>query len=287
MTDLPEGPAQAQPSDRPTKTGHSQPSDRPTPTGRSGRPSPTSRARRTAAVAAQPPTRRPSPGPAPAGSGALSSDPVADRGAVAVEDRAVEVGTEQPGTRQRRGEPAAESAESTGALQPSEASRPSHRRAPLWLVAALAVVVLAAAALDGWLLLSKSDSGSKTQREQALSSAKSAVPVILSYRYNQFDGDVSAAKAQLTGRASTDYVQAMAKTVKPTATKVHAVVQAQTDAAGVESVAAGGKQVTVVVFGEQKVTNTSLTAPRTDLFRVRVTMDRVGGRWLISKFDQI
>jgi Mce-associated membrane protein len=52
-------------------------------------------------------------------------------------------------------------------------------------------------------------------------------------------------------------------------------------------VSADGKQVTVVVFGEQKVTNTSLSQPRIDLFRVRVTLDRVGGQWLVSKFDQI
>jgi Mce-associated membrane protein len=79
----------------------------------------------------------------------------------------------------------------------------------------------------------------------------------------------------------------MAKTIKPTATKVHALVQAQTDGAGVEAVSSDGNQVTVVVFGEQKVTNTSLTAPRIDLFRVRVTLDRVRGQWLVSKFDQI
>ena len=79
----------------------------------------------------------------------------------------------------------------------------------------------------------------------------------------------------------------MAKTIKPTAAKVHAVVQAQTDGAGVEAVSADGKQVTVVVFGEQKVTNTSLSQPRIDLFRVRVTLDLVAGQWLVSKFDQI
>ena len=65
------------------------------------------------------------------------------------------------------------------------------------------------------------------------------------------------------------------------------MVQAQTDGAGVETVSADGRQVTVVVFGEQKVTNTSLSAPRIDLFRVRATMDLVAGHWLVSKFDQI
>jgi Mce-associated membrane protein len=161
------------------------------------------------------------------------------------------------------------------------------RRAPAWLVAALAVLLLALAGLDGWLLVSRPDSGSKSEREQALSTAKTAVPLILSYNYQHFDSDLSVAKARLTGRAVTDYVQAMTKTIEPAASKVHAVVQAQTDGAGVEAVSGNGRQVTVVVFGEQKVTNTSLTAPRIDLFRVRVTLDLVAGQWLVSKFDQI
>jgi Mce-associated membrane protein len=160
-------------------------------------------------------------------------------------------------------------------------------RVPAWLVAVLAVAVLLLGGLDGWLLTSQPGPGSRAEREQALSTAKSAVPLILSYDYQHFDADVAAAKARLTGRAADDYVQAMAKTIKPTATKVHAVVQAQTDGAGVEAVSGNGHQVTVVVFGEQKVTNTSLTAPRIDLFRVRVTLDRVQGQWLVSKFDQI
>jgi Mce-associated membrane protein len=132
-----------------------------------------------------------------------------------------------------------------------------------------------------------SGAGSVGDRDRALSAAKSEVPLILSYSYRSFDADVAKAKAQLTGRAVTDYTIAMAQTIKPAAIKVKAVVQAQTDGAGVESVSPDGKQVTFVVFGEQKVTNSSLAAPRTDLFRVRATLDLVGGHWLISKFDQI
>ena len=113
------------------------------------------------------------------------------------------------------------------------------------------------------------------------------MPLILSYSYQHFDADVAKAKAQFTGRAATDYATAMAKTIKPTAAKVKAVVQAQTDGAGVESVSPDGRQVTVVVFGEQKVTNSTLSAPRTDIFRVRATMDLVSGHWLVSKLANI
>ncbi|HEV2887613.1 MAG TPA: hypothetical protein VGX49_11920 [Jatrophihabitans sp.] len=166
------------------------------------------------------------------------------------------------------------------------AAEPS-RRTPAWLVVVMAILLVALAGLDGWLVATRPDSGSRAERDQALSTAKTAVPLILSYDYQHFDSAVSAAKAQLTGRAVEDYVRAMTKTIQPSASKAHSVVQAQTDGAGVEAVSGNGKQVTVVVFGEQKVTNISLTAPRIDLFRVRVTLDLVQGRWLVSKFDQI
>ena len=64
-------------------------------------------------------------------------------------------------------------------------------------------------------------------------------------------------------------------------------MQATTDSGGVESVSPDGKQVVVLVFGEQKVTNSSLSAPRVDLMRVRATMNLVHGHWLVSKFDPI
>jgi len=161
------------------------------------------------------------------------------------------------------------------------------RRAPLWLAVLLGLLVLAGVAAVVLAANLPARSGSSGERDRALAAAKTEVPLILSYNYASFDADVAKAKAELTGRAVTDYTTAMSQTIKPAAVKVKAVVQAQTDGAGVESVSPDGRQVTVVVFGEQKVTNTSLSAPRTDLFRVRATLDLVGGNWLVSKFDQI
>jgi Mce-associated membrane protein len=263
------------------------------------RPSPTSRARRTAAAAPDGLRRpRPSPRPAPAGAAPQAS-------ATATTDHAptdhpadpATTGDDHPDPTPAASQEPQQAAEAADvddldhqpadlvSRQPSAAE--AGRRVPAWLLAALAVVVLALAALDGWLLTSPPDVGSRAEREQALSTAKTAVPLILSYDYRRFDADVAAARARLTGRAVEDYVKAMTTTIKPTATKVHAVVQAQTDGAGVEAVSGDGNQVTVVVFGQQKVTNTSLTAARIDLFRVRVTLDRVRDQWLVSKFDQI
>jgi Mce-associated membrane protein len=173
------------------------------------------------------------------------------------------------------------------AVPEAAAESGAPRQAPLWLVVLLGALVLVAAAAVVLAATLPARSGSAGERDRALAAAKSEVPLILSYNYASFDADLAKAKAQLTGRAVSDYVTAMNQTIKPAAIKVKAVVQAQTDGAGVESVSPDGRQVIAVVFGEQKVTNTSLSAPRTDLFRVRATLDLVGGRWLISKFDQI
>jgi Mce-associated membrane protein len=282
---VPDGSAPTDPAaaarPRPTPSPGPTSGTRPTP---GARPSPTSRARRTAAGAPDA-LRRPRPAPlaTPAEVGSLpgNQDGQAPVGPVA---SSVNIGKDtETEAVERIDTPLAGSSEAPESRPPAG----SRRRAPAWLAAVLVVLLLALAALDGWMLTHQPSSGSKSEREQALSTAKTAVPLILSYDYRHFDSDVGAARGRLTGRAVDDYVQAMAKSIKPTAAKVHAVVQAQTDGAGVEAVSGNGKQVTVVVFGEQKVTNTSVTAPRIDLFRVRVTLDLVAGQWLVSKFDQI
>ncbi len=274
MTD-PQQPAAEPVTSEPDEPGTSSAaagSDRPRPS-----PSPTSRARRAAAAGVQSaasPTRRPSPRPADqatAGKGAA--------GKATLTKPAPAATVEATAARSRPDRP-----ESVDAAQPHRV----RTRSPRWLAVLLAVLALLLAGASAWLVIvAPGRAGSVNQRDQALSAAKSSVALILSYDYRTFDAGLAKAKAQLTGRANSDYVQAMTSTIKPAAVKSKVVVQAQTDSAGVETVSADGKQVTVVVFGQQKVTNTALSSPRIDPFRVRATMDLVAGHWLVSKFDQI
>jgi Mce-associated membrane protein len=241
-------------------------------------PSPTSRARRVAAAGA--PVRRPSPRPQ------AGPETVADPVPAAATAEPAQAEPAAAGSTAADPEPA--KAQAPAGTEPgTELGLPHPGQAPLWLVLLLGLLVLAAGAAVVLAATLPARSGSTGERDRALAAAKSEVPLILSYDYASFDADLAKAKSQLTGRAASDYVTAMTRTIKPAAIKVKAVVQAQTDGAGVESVSPDGRQVTAVVFGEQKVSNSSLSAPRTDLFRVRATLDLVGGRWLISKFDQI
>jgi len=245
-------------------------------------PSPTSRARRAAAASVG--ARRPSPRPTPAASNGSSPN---SGPASAATNSAVTADSPATPASSRRASALTEE-RPAGDAEPADRAPAARRgRSPRWLAIVLGVLVLAGAAALVVAVRLPSGAGSVGERDQALSAAKTETSLILSYSYTSFDADVAKAKAVLTGRAASDYATAMDKTIKPTAVKVKAVVQAQTDGAGVESVSPDGRQVTVVVFGEQKVTNSSLSAPRTDLFRVRATLDLVSGHWLVSKFDQI
>jgi Mce-associated membrane protein len=236
-------------------------------------PTPTSRARRASGAGVEPALRRPRPTPAAPATVALTK-----------------THTDEP-------EPAVDEDSATGdsttddeAVASETKERTPHRitnRSPLWLAALLVLVLVALGGGAWWLHTSPAKSGSVGQRDQALSAAKTSVPLILSYSYKSFEADLAKSKAQLTGKAQSDYVTAMTTTIKPAVAKAHVIVQASTDGAGVETVSADGDQVTVIVFGEQKVTNTTLSTPRIDMFRVRAVLERVGGHWLISKFNQI
>ena len=237
------------------------------------RPTPTGRARRAAAAGVGNETHRPSPRPS-TGAAPARTDPIPD----------LTKPRPKPAAKPKREERAEDE------VWTPKATTTRHResgRAPLLLAVILGVLVLAGVAALVFATTFSVSAGSTSERDQALAAAKSEVPTILSYDYKTFDAGLAKSKAVLTGRAVDDYTKAMTTSIKPNAVKVKAVVQASTDGAGVESVSDDGKQVTVVVFGEQKVTNSTLSAPRVDLFRVRATLDLVKGKWLVSKFDQI
>jgi Mce-associated membrane protein len=224
------------------------------------RPSPTSRARRAAAAGA-PSGARPSPRPSP------------------------------------KPEEAAESVMPAKAAKPEKAVKPAKTAkpekaartpdtGPIWLAAVLLVAVLALGTVC-WLLATHQGGTSKQERERAMAAAKSYSALVLSYNYQHLDKDRDAALPHLTGRFADDYKQSMDSVIKDQAPKVKAVVEGQVDAAALEAVSGSGKQITVIVFGQQKVTNTTLTQPRTDIVRLRVILDRVGKDWKISKVDPI
>jgi Mce-associated membrane protein len=122
-------------------------------------------------------------------------------------------------------------------------------------------------------------------RESALGAATSSVATILSYSYKTLDRDFSRAEAQLTPRFRKQYLSTTAKAVRPLATRYRATSSAQVAAAGV--VSATADRAVVLVFVDQTETNSRLSAPRLDRPRIKVSLVRSGGRWLVDGLTTI
>lgn len=123
---------------------------------------------------------------------------------------------------------------------------------------------------------------SSAVRDEVLAAAKTCLAKTNSYDYRKLDEAEAAGLACATGKFRDSYKQSMESVVKKLAPERKAVQEVQINKAGVESVSKDGTQWVVLIYGQQKVTNTTTQQPRFDLLSARVTMDEVGGKWLIS-----
>ncbi len=144
-------------------------------------------------------------------------------------------------------------------------------------VAALAASILALSHGVWWATPSAS-----ATRDEVLAAAKTCLARTNSYDYRKLDQAEAAGLACATGRFRDSYKQSMETVVRKLAPERKATQEVQVDKAGVESVSKDGTQWVVLIYGQQKVTNTTTQQPRLDILSARVTMDRVDGKWLIS-----
>lgn len=122
-------------------------------------------------------------------------------------------------------------------------------------------------------------------RVDALAAARSAAVDLLSYDFRRLDADFERGRRHVTGRFAEEYATTTEKTVRPTATRYQAVVEATLVDAGVRS--ATRDRAIVIVFVNQTSRNTRLVAPQIDQNRVRLTLTRVGEAWLVSEVDAL
>ena len=127
----------------------------------------------------------------------------------------------------------------------------------------------------------RSDQRVETARDQAMAAAHDHAQTILSYDYRHLDADFAAARATLTGKFASDYKVTTTTLVRPGAEQYHVVVKAEVAAQSV--VSATADQVVVLLFVNQTTTSTRLDGPKVDLNRVRLTLVKTGGSWLVSK----
>ena len=120
-------------------------------------------------------------------------------------------------------------------------------------------------------------------RSQSVSAARDSAVAVLSFRSDTVDRDVAAARERLTGGFLDTYTQRTQQELIPNARERHVVATASAPLAASESVTQNHGVVLLFVAQTVRIGDAS---PVDIGSSVRVTLDKIGDRWLISDFDQ-
>ncbi|TGD85627.1 hypothetical protein BayCH28_21635 [Mycolicibacterium sp. CH28] len=146
----------------------------------------------------------------------------------------------------------------------------------------LALLLAAGAGFLKWQDSSRRDAD--TARIESVQAAKDSTVALLSYKPDTVEKDLGAARDRLTGSFLDAYTQLVNTVVIPGAKEKKISAVAQVPAAA--SVSAKPDHAVVLLFVDQTVVVGS-DAPTNTASSVRVTLEKVGSRWLISGFDPI
>lgn len=165
----------------------------------------------------------------------------------------------------------------------SPSRRPGLRRLLLViLLPALATVLTLAAGYFRW-----QDVSARVAQEAAAQSVQTATETtiaMLSYRPETVDSASAAAAEGMTGAFREEYTQLIKEVVAPGAKQQHISTVVTVPAAA--SVTASAHHAVVLLFVDQQTTIGN-DPPTMSASSVRVTLDKVGGRWLVSQFDPV
>ncbi|WP_332909160.1 hypothetical protein [Mycobacterium avium] len=121
-------------------------------------------------------------------------------------------------------------------------------------------------------------------RAQSVQAAREDAVALLSYRADSVDKDLAAARDRLTGEFKDAYAELTRQVVIPGAKEKHISSAARVNAAA--SVSVAENHAVALVFVNQTVTIGD-GAPTDTQPVVRMTLDKVNGRWLVSRFEPV
>ncbi|WP_420750518.1 hypothetical protein [Rhodococcus sp. O3] len=154
------------------------------------------------------------------------------------------------------------------------------RRVRPVLAGVLAAAVCAGAGFAGWRMYS--DAAVDRAASEALETASNYAVTLTSIQAGDIDRNFSDVLAGATGefldmysRSSSHLKQML---VDNNATSTGTVVDAAVRSATAD-------EAVVLLFVDQTITNTASPEPRVDRSRVVMTLDKVDGRWLVSRVD--
>ncbi len=131
------------------------------------------------------------------------------------------------------------------------------------------------------------DSGvrdSDVAREKSMQAAKDSTVALLSYKPDTVEQQLTAARDRLTGEFRDQYTDLTNNVVIPGAKEKQISAVASVPAAA--SVSANPGEAVVLLFVNQTVT-VGNGVPADTASSVRITLDKVDDRWLISKFEPV
>jgi Mce-associated membrane protein len=171
-----------------------------------------------------------------------------------------------------------------------EGSRPpSPRRGIRWsraiahgLLPALAFLIAMSAGYLKWQDASIRDA--QAAHPEAVQAAIDSTVALLSYRPETVEKDLEAAKIRLTGTFLDAYTSLTRDVVIPGAKQKQVSANATVAAASLTSETAD--HAAVLLFVNQTVI-VGQSAPTNTASSVRVTLDKIDGRWLISQFEPV
>ena len=119
---------------------------------------------------------------------------------------------------------------------------------------------------------------------EAMQAARDSTIALLSYKPDTVEQQLGAARDLLTGDFRDSYTSLTKDVVIPGAKQKQ--ISAVATVPAVASVSADPRHAVVLVFVNQTVV-VGQDAPTGTASSVRVTLDKIGDRWLISKFDPV
>src|SRR5271166_1145169 len=147
---------------------------------------------------------------------------------------------------------------------------------------AIALLLALGAGYFKWVVGSADDLA--RARTESVRVAGEDTVVLLSYKADSVEKDLAAARERLTGEFKDAYTELTRQVVIPGAKEKHISSVAKVNAAA--SVSATANHAVVPLFVDQTVT-IGAGAPTDTQPVVRVTLDKVNGRWLVSRFDPV
>jgi Mce-associated membrane protein len=178
--------------------------------------------------------------------------------------------------------------ESADEPEPENVRPEKKRRIPWARVLAFGVLpslVLVLSVAAAWLKWHDASARvSQTASIESVAAAKDSAVAMLSYQPESVEKDLGAAQGRLTGSFKTSYAQLIHDVVIPGAKQRHISAVATIPAAA--PVTANPKHAVVLLFVDQTVI-IGTDAPTDTASTVRVSLDKVGNRWLISSFEPI